>query len=70
MNILITLPLHSFRKKSMVTELKDFRLINLLSSVYKTISKILSIRLKVMLKNIISPPHGAFIEGDKSWMRF
>lgn len=50
-------------KKSSVKEMKDFRPISLLSSVYKIISKILSVRLKSMMKNIISHPQGAFIEG-------
>lgn len=42
-------------KKRVVKELKDFRLISLLNSVYKIIFK-MSIRLKMVLKNIISPP--------------
>lgn len=44
-------------------ELKDLCPISLLSSIYKIISKLLSRRLKLVMKNIISPPHGAFVEG-------
>lgn len=50
-------------KKRVAKELKDFRSISLLSSVYKIISKILSIRLKLVMKKFISPPQGAFIKG-------
>lgn len=51
-NIFITLIL----KKRNVNNLKDFRLISLLSSVYKIISKVLMLRLKVVMKSIISQP--------------
>lgn len=44
-------------------EVKDFRPISLLSNVYKIISKILVVQLNSMMKDIISPPQGAFIEG-------
>lgn len=43
-------------KKSNATELKDFRPISLLSSVYKIIVKVLMSRLKSVMKNIISQP--------------
>lgn len=47
-------------KKMAAKVLKDFRPISLLSSVYKIITKMLSMRLKTVLKNIFSPPQGAF----------
>lgn len=50
-------------KKKKVVELRDFRPINLFSSTYKIISKLLASRLKLVMKRIISPPQGAFIDG-------
>lgn len=50
-------------KKRSAMELKDYRPISLLSSVYKIISKILASCLKGVLRGVISPPQGAFIEG-------
>jgi len=47
-------------KKKATKELKDFRPINLLSSVYKIITKMLSMWLKTVLRSMISPPHGTF----------
>lgn len=41
----------------------DFRPISLLSSVHKIISKMLALRLKSVMKKIVSPSQGAFIEG-------
>lgn len=52
-------------KKKAAKEMKDFRPISLLSSVYKIIAKMLSMQLKKILKNIISPLQRAFIEGRK-----
>lgn len=61
--ILVLIP-----KKKEAKELKDFRSINLLSSVYITLSKVLSSRLKVVMKGIISLPKGLLLLGNKSWM--
>lgn len=50
-------------KKQDAKELKDYKPINLLSSVYKIISKTLTSRLKLVMKGIIVQPQSAFIEG-------
>lgn len=50
-------------KKHAAKELKDYRSISLLSSVYKIIAKMLLIQLKTVHKSIISPLQGAFITG-------
>lgn len=50
-------------KKENEMKLRDFRPISFLSSVYKIISKILAGHLMLVLKGIISPSQGAFIEG-------
>lgn len=42
--------------------MQDYRPISLLSSVYMIISKILALRLKMVMKDIISHPQGAFID--------
>lgn len=50
-------------KKKGAKMMRDFRPISLLSSVYKIIAKILAFHLKRVMKDIISPPQGAFIDG-------
>jgi hypothetical protein len=42
---------------------KEFRLINLVSGIYKIIAQILANRLKMVLENIISKSQNAFIRG-------
>lgn len=49
-------------KRHDAKELKDFRPISLLSSVYKIISKVLMSRLKSVMKGLIAQPQSAFIE--------
>jgi len=44
-------------------QLNDFRPISLVGCVYKIISKILSSRLKMVLKKVIDPRQSAFLEG-------
>lgn len=50
-------------KKHNAKELKDFRPISLLSSVYKIISKMLTSRLKKIMNGIIACPQSAFSAG-------
>lgn len=52
-------------KKMNAKELKVYHPISLLSSVYMIISKTLHLRLKMVMKGIISQPQGSFIEGRK-----
>lgn len=49
-------------KCSNAKELKDYRPTSLLSSVYKIISKVLSSRLKLVVKGIIAQSQSAFVE--------
>ncbi|WMV22580.1 hypothetical protein MTR67_015965 [Solanum verrucosum] len=50
-------------KKMGATKLKDFRPINLISSVYKIISKILTERLKKVMSKLVDTHQLAFIKG-------
>jgi hypothetical protein len=50
-------------KVSGAAELKDFRHISLISGIYKIISKVLANRLRLVMNNIISIPHNAFVKG-------
>ena len=50
-------------KKVNSTKVKDFRPINLVTSLYKIISKILSSRLKGVLSDTIAETQGAFVAG-------
>jgi hypothetical protein len=50
-------------KNPKVIDPKDFRLISLVSGIYKIIAKILANRLKMMLGKIISKSQNAFIRG-------
>lgn len=52
-------------KKRGARDLKDFRPISLLNSVYKIIAKTLTRRLKLVMKGLISQPKRAFIEGHQ-----
>lgn len=44
-------------------EVKDFRPINLLGSVYKILAKLLAERLKLVIDNLVSESQNAFIKG-------
>lgn len=46
-----------------VVEVKDFRLISLVSGIYKIIAKVLANGLKTIIENIISHTQNAFIRG-------
>uniref|UniRef100_A0A2N9F7Q3 Reverse transcriptase domain-containing protein n=1 Tax=Fagus sylvatica TaxID=28930 RepID=A0A2N9F7Q3_FAGSY len=50
-------------KKHGADEIKDFRPISLVGGMYKTIAKILAIRLSSVLGKIISPSQNAFVKG-------
>lgn len=50
-------------KKWEVVDVRDFRPISLLGSVYKIISKVLALRLVKVVGNLISPAQFAFIGG-------
>ena len=50
-------------KKVGASDVKDFRPICLIGSVYKILSKILANRLKLVLGGILSPTQNAFIQG-------
>lgn len=50
-------------KKARVVDLKDFRPISLVGTVYKIIYKVLANRLKHVLEKVISKSQNAFIRG-------
>ena len=50
-------------KKANAVEIRDFRPINLVSSVYKILAKVLANQLSGVLDSIISPTQNAFIHG-------
>ena len=43
--------------------MKDFRPINLTSSIYKLIAKVLDNRLKRVMNKLVNSAHNAFVEG-------
>jgi hypothetical protein len=52
-------------KKVNAVEVKDFRPISLVGSVYKILAKVLANRLSVVLVAVISPSQNAFIQGHQ-----
>ena len=50
-------------KKVNAVEVKDFRPISLVGSMYKILAKVLANRLSVVLATVISPSQNAFIQG-------
>lgn len=50
-------------KRKGAVEVKDFRPISLLGSVYKIISKLLTERFKTVISKLVSPNQNAFIKG-------
>ena len=50
-------------KKGNVEDIKDYRPISLLGSLYKILAKVLANRLRRVLDKVISPSQNAFVEG-------
>ena len=50
-------------KKGGVEELKDFRIISLVGSLYKLIAKVLANRLKRVMHGLINRAQNAFVKG-------
>ena len=50
-------------KKGCTDDLKDFRPISLVGSIYKILAKVLANRLKRVVGNVISNSQHAFVEG-------
>ena len=50
-------------KKGGVEDLKDFRLISLVGSLYKLLAKVLANRLKKVMVKVILESQNAFVEG-------
>ena len=50
-------------KKSNAVNIKDFRPISLVGSVYKLLSKVLANRLRVVMDNLISETQNSFVGG-------
>ena len=50
-------------KKGGAEDLKDFRLISLVGSLYKLLAKVLSNRIKKAMGEVILEPKNAFVEG-------
>ena len=48
-------------KKAAAVEVKDFRSISLVGGVYKILAKVLAIRLRMVLEEIILAPQNAFV---------
>ena len=52
-------------KKGNVEDIKDYRPISLLGSLYKILAKVLANRLRRVMDKVISPSQNAFVEGRK-----
>ena len=50
-------------KKRGAKDLKDFRPISLIGSIYKLIAKVLANRLKKVMNDLVNPAQNAFVEG-------
>ena len=56
-------------KKTNAVNIKDFRPISFVGSVYKLLSKVLANRLRVVLYNLISETQNSFVGGRQIWTR-
>lgn len=54
---------YSYHPKKGAEDFKDFRLIILISSPYKLISKVLANRLQMVTGKLVNRPHNAFVKG-------
>ena len=52
-------------KEKLANELKDYRPISLCNNIYKLISKILVVRLRALMGNLVSPNQATFIGGRR-----
>ena len=50
-------------KKGEAADLKDFKPISLVGSIYKWIAKVLENRLKQVVGRVVNVAHNAFVEG-------
>ena len=50
-------------KKKGAEDLKDFRPISLIGSIYKPIAKVLANRLKKVMNGLVNPAQNAFVKG-------
>lgn len=50
-------------KKEEVKDFSDFRPISLVGSLYKIISKVLSLRIRKIMDSVVSISQGAFVRG-------
>ena len=53
-------------KRGRVEDLKDFRPISLIGSIYKLIAKVLANRLKKVMNKLVNSAQNAFVEGRDS----
>ncbi|WMV29911.1 hypothetical protein MTR67_023296, partial [Solanum verrucosum] len=57
-------------KKKGAKELRDFRPISLIGSIYQILSKVLTERLKRVMSKLVNSQQLAFIKGRQIWMLF
>lgn len=57
-------------KKKGAKELKEFRPISLIDSMYKIFSKVLTERLKKVIAKLVDSQQLALLKGGKFWMLF
>ena len=60
---MVTIP-----KKEGVEDIKDFRPISLVGSLYKLIAKVIANRLKKVMSRLVNKAQNALWKADKCWM--